>query len=215
VDSVSLLSTNTPPPGTLAITPSTDWNSSGSTGGPFTPDTQQYTLQNTGGTSINWTASKTQSWVTLSATSGTLAAGASTSITATLNSSANSLPAGGYNDIVSFTNSSNGGGNTTRNVALSVVGPGSLSVTPAENLVSSGSFGGPFSPSSKQFTLQNTGTTPLNWTATKAATWVTLSSTGGTLDAGTTTTVTATINTNANSLNAGTYSDTLSFTDIT
>ena len=48
----------------------------------------------------------------------------------------------------------------------------------------------------------------MNWTATKVASWVTLSSAGGTLAAGATTTVTVSIDAGANSLATGSYSDT-------
>ncbi len=44
--------------GSLSVTPSTGLTSSGTQGGPFSPSSQTYTLQNTGGTSINWTCSQ-------------------------------------------------------------------------------------------------------------------------------------------------------------
>ncbi len=52
--------------------------STGPVGGPFAPSSQAYTLQNTGGQSINWTAVKVQAWTTLSLASGTLAAATAT-----------------------------------------------------------------------------------------------------------------------------------------
>jgi hypothetical protein len=69
---------------------------------------------------MNWTASNAQSWVTLSATGGTLAAGANTTVTASINAGANSLAAGGYSDNVTFTNTANGTGNTSRPVSLTI-----------------------------------------------------------------------------------------------
>ena len=60
----------TPEAGNLSVTPATDFSSSGNQGGPFSPVSKDYTLQNTGGSSISWTASKTQSWVTLSNSGG-------------------------------------------------------------------------------------------------------------------------------------------------
>jgi subtilisin-like proprotein convertase family protein len=108
------------PIGSLSLTPSNGFSTSGSWGGSFSPSSQTYTLQNTGGTPINWSVSKTQGWVTLSSTSGSLAAGASITLTVSINSNANSLMPGPYSDTVSFTNTTNGNGNTTRPVSLTV-----------------------------------------------------------------------------------------------
>ena len=104
------------------VTPSDGLTSSGNQGGPFSPPSKSYTLQNTGGSLINWTISKGQAWTTLSSTSGTLAAGASTTVTVSINSNANTLPVGSYSDIVSFTNTTNGNGNTTIPVTLTITG---------------------------------------------------------------------------------------------
>ncbi len=107
-------------PGTLSMTSGAGLSASGSFGGPFSPSSVQYTLSNIGTTSINWTATKTQSWLTPSPASGTLAAGANTTVTVSLNTAANSLAANNYSDTVTFTNTTNNAGNTTRSVALTV-----------------------------------------------------------------------------------------------
>ncbi len=109
---------NNPP--AMAVTSTGGLVSSGLQGGPFSPNSVQYTLTNSGGASLNWTAAKTQSWITLSKTSGALAAGATDTVTVSINSTANSLAAAGYNDTVTFTNTTNGTGNTTRSVSLTV-----------------------------------------------------------------------------------------------
>jgi len=107
--------------GPLTVSPAGGLTSSGTIGGPFSPTSQTYTLTNTGTASMNWTASKVQSWVTLSAAAGTLAVGAATTtVTASINSGANSLAAGSYSDNVTFTNTTNNTGNTTRPVSLTV-----------------------------------------------------------------------------------------------
>jgi len=106
--------------GVLSVTPADGLTSSGDQGGPFSPSNKDYTLQNTGGTSINWTASKGQAWTTLSSSSGTLDAGSSTTVTVSINSNANSLTSGYYNDTASFTNTTNSNGNTSRSVGLTV-----------------------------------------------------------------------------------------------
>jgi fibronectin-binding autotransporter adhesin len=107
-------------PGTLEVTPAGGLASSGNFGGPFSPSTLQYTLNNPGNSSIDWTAAKTAAWLTLDATGGTLAAGASATVTASINAGSNSMGIGSYNDTVTFTNTTSGSGDTTRPVSLTV-----------------------------------------------------------------------------------------------
>jgi hypothetical protein len=114
-------------PGLLAVSPAGGLGSSGMVGGPFSPSSIVYTLTNSGGLSLDWAAGKSQSWLSLSATNGSLAAGASTNLTVSINSNANSLLAGSYSDMVGFTNTTSGAGNTTRAIGLSVSLP-SLSI---------------------------------------------------------------------------------------
>jgi hypothetical protein len=197
----------------LVTTPATGLSSSGGAGGPFSPSSTIYTLTNQSTTSINYTVSKVASWVTLSSTGGSLAAGGSTNITVSINSTANTLTVGTYNDTVTFTNTTNHQGDTTRPVTLQVLP--ALTVTPADGLTSTGSVGGPFSPSSKVYTLQNQSGSSIDYTVGKAAGWVTLSGAGGTLAGGGSTNITVSINSTANSLTVGSYNDTVTFTNTT
>ena len=119
--------------------------------------------------------------MSLSATSGTLAAGASTTVSVSINPYADSLTAGDYSDIISIVNSTTGTGNSTRAVALTVNAPGQLEVSPAEGLDSSGYVGNLFDPSSITYTLVNSGDTTLDWTARQTADWLDLSTASGTL----------------------------------
>lgn len=114
------ISISTATVGTLVVLPSGGLVSSGAMGGPFSPASIVYTLTNSGGSSLNWTASKGESWVSLSATSGTLAAGASTTLTVSLNAEANALAAGDYSDIISFANVTAGNENTNRTISFLV-----------------------------------------------------------------------------------------------
>ncbi len=130
--------------GMLSVSPSGTQSSFGEPGGPFAPSSRQYTLTNIGGTAITWTASKAKSWVTLSSTSGSLNPGASTNVTVSINSGANSLAEGVHTDTVSFTNSTNATGNTTRAVSLSVSTGGGQLATSATRHGITWSFGQPY-----------------------------------------------------------------------
>ena len=102
--------------GILEVTPTDNLTSSGNQGESFTPSSKDFKVKNTGDASINWTVSKTQTWVSLSSTGGTLSPDESTTVTVSINNSANSLSSGTYNDMITFTNTTNWNGNTTRTV---------------------------------------------------------------------------------------------------
>jgi hypothetical protein len=108
------------PSSILTVTPAAGLTSSGISGGVPSPASVTYTLSNTGSGTLNWTTSQSAPWLTLSTSSGSLAAGASTTVSTIINASANNLIAGSYSGTVTFTNGSNGNGNTTRSVALTV-----------------------------------------------------------------------------------------------
>ncbi|MBI5770411.1 MAG: M36 family metallopeptidase [Verrucomicrobia bacterium] len=106
-------------PDDLEITPIAPVEIAGQVGGPFTPASAAFTLTNRGTASLGWSASKAAAWLNLSATGGTLAAGASATVTATLNSSANSLADSIYAALLTFTNTTNGVGQS-RTVRLAI-----------------------------------------------------------------------------------------------
>jgi hypothetical protein len=99
-------------PPNLVVTPATGLSVAGEQGGPFTPGTQSYTLSNSGGGTLSWTAGVSNNWLSLSATSGVLAARASVNVTVSTNANANSLVGGLYSNLVSFVNATNGAGTT-------------------------------------------------------------------------------------------------------
>jgi len=92
---------------------------------------------------------------------------------------------------------------------------GSLEVSPATGLSMMGNVGGPFTPPSQNYTLTNTGGTAISYTISKNANWVSLASTGGSLEPEASTSVLVAINSNAVSLAVGPYSDTVAFTNTT
>ena len=88
----------------LVVATEDDLTFVGNHGGPFLPTPQSYTLTNTGLTTLKWTANKGTSWVTLSASSGNLAAGETITLNTIINSNALALPVGIHADTISITN---------------------------------------------------------------------------------------------------------------
>jgi hypothetical protein len=93
--------------------------------------------------------------------------------------------------------------------------PDDLGISPKAAPVFSGTVGGPFKPDNATYTLLNSGSASLTWTATKTGAWFDLSAAAGALTPGTTATITVTPNLAANSLVAGRYSETITFTNTT
>lgn len=117
---VNLQKALTAAPPDLSVAPVGGLRFGGQAGGPFGPANQTYELTNYGSANLSWTATSTQSWLTVSPTSGTLLPGESASVTLSVNSNANSLAEGGYTDSITFTNTTTGSGDTTRAVTLSI-----------------------------------------------------------------------------------------------
>jgi uncharacterized repeat protein (TIGR02543 family) len=104
----------------MKVSPSDDLLSEGNSGGPFNPASIVYTLENQTNTAINYTVSKGASWVSISDTGGSLAGHATTDVIISINSNANSLSNGIYTDRISFINTTDNHGDTTRDVTLTV-----------------------------------------------------------------------------------------------
>jgi hypothetical protein len=107
----------------LEVTPTAGLDSAGDSGGPFTPSSRVYTLENLGSSGFSYSVTKTQNWVSVTNASGYLSGHGSTTVTVSINSNANSLGDGSYADTVSFVNTTNHTGDTTRDVTLQVGGP--------------------------------------------------------------------------------------------
>jgi pectate lyase len=105
IDDISLSGTHDD----LSVTPA-GLSSDGFEGGPFTPSTKNYTLNNTGASDFNWTAAEVNDmpWLDVTPTSGTLQPGQSTTVSVSINANANGLASGNYDPIVKFTNSTSG-----------------------------------------------------------------------------------------------------------
>jgi Viral BACON domain len=167
------------------------------TAGGTNPTTQSFTISNTGGGTLTWTAGDNAAWLTLSPASGTNTG----TITASVNLTG--LAAGTYNGNISVAAT----GATSRTVPVTLTVSAAPTATPViglslASLTYAGTAGGT-NPTNQSFTISNTGSGTLTWTAGDSANWLTLSPAAGT----NTGTVTAAVN--LTGLAAGTYSGTI------
>lgn len=92
---------------------------SGNVGGPFTPGQVSWSIINPGMSQVSYSVSSDAAWLSISPTSGTLPKGHVVNVVGTVN--ANALADGQYQATLTFTNTTNGIGNTTRQVSLSAI----------------------------------------------------------------------------------------------
>jgi uncharacterized repeat protein (TIGR02543 family) len=160
----TITATLTVNPPALQVSPATSIAASGTHGGPFSPSSFRYELSATCG-SVKYSIT-TPSWLTASSKSGTVTKSART-ITFEVDSGARSLQPSTYVSSVSFNNTTNGQGNTTR-VATLIVNPKPYKLTvdaspPADGTVS----GGGEVPEGSSITVMATakpGHTFVHWT---------------------------------------------------
>jgi len=107
----------------LTVTPDRSLDVSGPAGGPLAPAGETYTLYNSGTSAFNYQVTATQPWVTVSGGSGTLAGGATATVTIGLDAGTATMAEGTYTATVNFANTSTHSGDATRTVTLNVGGP--------------------------------------------------------------------------------------------
>ncbi|UCD11299.1 MAG: S8 family serine peptidase [Nitrospinaceae bacterium] len=214
----------TPGDAILSLSPETEFASMGPRGGPFTPDTMVYTVTNTGSLAMDFTVSESASWLEVSPSGGSLAPDASMPVMVSLANRATKLKDGTYTDAVVFTNTTSGTGNISIPASITVGSepppppppppPGDVQVTPTDGLSASGKPGATIT-ASIVYLVTNTGATAVAYEVTNSEPWVTalILEGEGTLNPGETESVTVFINGNSTGLSAGSYGDTVVFTD--
>jgi hypothetical protein len=166
------------------------------TAGLANPSSQSVGILNTGGGNLNWTATKTQPWLTLSSTSGTAPSNL------VIGASIAGLSPGTYSDTVTIAAPGANGSPQTVAVTLTVAPlPPALAVS-ISSLTFTGTAGAD-NPVSQSVAIENTGGGNFNWTASKTQSWLTLSATSGSAP------TTLSIGTAIAGLSAGIYSDTV------
>jgi len=89
---------------------------------------------------MSWSVSGTSTWLSYNQAGGIIASGSSTTLSVTINSTANGLGVGNYGDTITFTNTTNSTGNTTRPAALTVLQP-VPAITSALDVTGTNGFG--------------------------------------------------------------------------
>ena len=194
------------PPDTLVITPPIGFNASGATGGPFSPNSQNYLLTNTSAAPVVWSLISPSAWLNASAAGGTLPANGTNGVTISLNAAANSLAAGTYPATVQFTNG-------TTHVVQSL--QFNLQVTEPLLLLTAGGFsaygpaGGLFYPGSQIVVFTNQGAAAQNWSIINPAAWLSVSTGSGSVAGNSSVSLTVSTNAATATLANGVYSATL------
>ncbi|HEY4096235.1 MAG TPA: N,N-dimethylformamidase beta subunit family domain-containing protein, partial [Baekduia sp.] len=187
-----------PTPPALSVSPAS--LSFRGTVGSSSPAAKTLAVTNSGGGTLNWTASESAPWLSVAPASGT------NDGTVTVTPAIAGLPAGTYTTDISITATGASGSPVTVPVTFTVdpILPPVLSVTPA-SLAFSAAEGGA-APAAKTLTVANTGGGTMGWTASADASWLSVTPSSGT-DGGT---LTATPS--ISGLAAGTYPATVTVT---
>jgi sugar lactone lactonase YvrE len=194
----------------MVITPSSGFTSIGPVSGPFTITSQSLSLANIKTDSLTWTLVNTSLWLNASPSGGTLTpTEPATTVTVSLNTAASNLVVGTYSATVWFTNLNSGAGQG-RQFTLSIFDR--LQITPAIGFTALGPVGGPFKITSQDFSLTNLGTASLNWSLVNTSLWLDASPSSGTLNGGTSATVTVSLTAAAYTNSFGVYTASIWFT---
>jgi uncharacterized protein (TIGR03437 family) len=166
---------------------------SGTAGG-SNPASQNVSITNTGGGTLNWTASVTSggAWLGVSPGSGSGAG------TLTVSANISGLAAGTYNGTIQVSATGATGSPQNISVTLTLAAPPSLSLS--ANSLSFGASAGGAPPASQSVNVINSGGGTLNWTASvTSGAWLSVSPASGTAPA------TLAVSVDISGLAAGTY----------
>ncbi|MFQ5653295.1 MAG: agmatine deiminase family protein [Planctomycetota bacterium] len=108
---------------TLRVTPGVGLIAAGPVGGPFTPASVLYTLENTSDAAISYSVTASETWLTVTGGSGSIAPQATVEVTVSINTEADTLGSGSHGGTISFANLTDHDGDTVRPVELIVGEP--------------------------------------------------------------------------------------------
>ncbi len=188
-------------PPTISLNPSS-FSFSAQVGGP-NPPPQTLDITNTGGGTLNWSATTNVPWLSVSPTSGT----APSSVTVSVNIAG--LPEGTHQGQITVTAAGATNSPQTVPVTLTLTQPPQpplIQVTPGS--LSFSAVQGGANPSAQTLTISNAGGGTLNWTASTNVPWLSVSPTSGSAPPPSS----ATVSVNIAGLPVGTHSGLITIT---
>jgi len=169
--------------------------------GPVPATTNVFSISNASPSETSWSLTNRVDWMAVSASTGFLAAGASTNIDITFTTNTYDMPEGYSHTSIIFSNTTTHL-TQSRGVYLLLREPLALSSTVS---TVEGPAGGPFTPASLVYTITNQSLASQDWTAAVTNSWLSLDVTSGTLAASSSTQVTAHLTSAADGLPSGAY----------
>lgn len=115
-----VLDTINPSASGLRVLPGTNLSAGGDYGGPFSPPSGSYTLENRNATSLGYSVTASVPWLTITNGAGSLAGGATTTVTIGPNAAAQTLPLGIHVATIDFVNTTDHDGDAQRTYTLQV-----------------------------------------------------------------------------------------------
>jgi hypothetical protein len=104
----------------LVVEPAVVWRAEGHAGGPFAPQSMEYTLTNSGSSPIFYAAVANVPWLSVDRPIGTIPGGDSVVVEVSIDETVRSFDNGTYSDMVRFVNMTDHEGDATRRVELSI-----------------------------------------------------------------------------------------------
>jgi subtilase family serine protease len=202
-----LMNTLAGPPEPMGVLPDAAFITAvGFQGGPFSASSQIVTLTNFSTSPLNWSIINTSSWLNVSASSGTLAAGGQTTVTVSLNSAVNNFATGTFAATIGFSNQASGI-LQNRQFTLQVSEPLALLATNGFSV--SGPAGGLFYPGMQNVLFTNLSAVPQNWSLINTSAWLSVSAGSGLISGNGLGSVTLATNATTAALASGIYNATL------
>ena len=104
----------------MAVFPFSDMEAEGQAGGPFTPESKTYSIENHTDAPMTYQVSADVNWLSIDHPAGTIPANGSADVVVSINNNANLLGNGSYEGVISFVNQTTHDGDCTRGAILTV-----------------------------------------------------------------------------------------------